>query len=237
MAWGSEPDGFDVDVDGGEGSTVEFPFGNSDAVFDAQGRLTSITDPAPLGNNIVRAELGAGGTHAEFGTDGILAWGRWTGQVHFDGGEGFGGFSEIYNERQGFHYVVGMPTTNMPTSGSATYSLLGATNPTYAEGSTAPGKFSGSLSVQFGATHSVDGNFRVDMPNDDTFTWQLSTSTTKAFFIDSTTISGSACQSFCSIETRGFFAGAAAERAGVSYKIDNTSVGTGITGAAAFKKN
>ena len=236
MAWGEDlTEVFIINVDGGEGGFNEFPFGSSDAIFDSQGRLTSITDPSFIGI-VGKAELGSGGQHAEFGTDGILAWGRWTGQVLFDGGEG----SQTYGPNQGFHYVVGMPTTNMPTSGSATYSLLGATSPTQADGTVAPGKFSGSLNVQFGATHSVNGSFKVEMPNDDTFTWQLSTLTTKAYFGGSTIITGSACGgSGCLVQTRGFFAGSAAERAGVSYSIEEqfSLSGPKITGAAAFKKD
>ena len=55
--------------------------------------------------------LEPGGTHADFGTDGILTWGRWTGPVTLPSG------AENYSANQGFHYVVGLPTPVLPTNG------------------------------------------------------------------------------------------------------------------------
>jgi hypothetical protein len=126
-----------------------------------------------------------------------------------------------------------MPTASMPTSGPATYSLAGATSPTYSDGRSPPGTFSGSLSVTFGGSTSVSGNFAVAMPDGKSWQWSSSTSTSTAFFS-----MGATCGSSCQADVTGFFAGASAERAGVGYLIHDTSSGTiDVVGTAAFKKN
>src|SRR5262249_32954748 len=155
------------------------------------------------------------------------AWGRWIGPVSITGNACEGvTCNENYSENQGFHYVVGMPTMVMPTIGTATYSVLGATRPTYADGSTAPGTFSGSLPVQFGADgpnfHSVSGSFSVAMP-DRTYSWSASSGTSNAYFAlfaSNTAISGCANPGFnCRADVSGFFAGTNAERAAAAYRI------------------
>ena len=62
----------------------------------------------------------------------------------------------------------------MPTTGTATYSLIGATNPTYADGRTTPGTFSGTLGIDF-AGNRVSGSFNVAMPNGSGYTWSMAT--------------------------------------------------------------
>ncbi len=136
-----------------------------------------------------------------------------------------------------------MPTASMPTTGTATYSLAGATSPTYSDGRSAPGTFSGSLDVTFGGSTSVSGSFAVAMPDGKGWQWSNSTSTSTAFFAmqgQNITGSGGACGgvSTCSASVTGFFAGASAERAGIGYLIqDSTSGTTDVVGAAALKKN
>jgi hypothetical protein len=166
------------------------------------------------------------GSHADFGTDGILTWGRWIGQVTLPGGV------ESYSANQGLHYVVGTPTPVLPTSGVANYVLAGASRPTYVDGSTAPGAFTGSLSVTFGAQASLTGQFQAAMP-DRTYAWSASGATRSADFSLATT-SSSGCLGNCVITTAGFFAGAAAERIGLGYTIDDAS--KALVGTAAFRK-
>jgi hypothetical protein len=178
--------------------------------------------------------LVAGSRHADFGTDGILAWGRW-----IDGVSLFGTL-ENYNGNTGLHYVVGLPTATMPTTGTATYTLLGATRPTLIDGSATPGTFSGSLSVDFGSA-SVGMNLNVAVG---TFGYSINGSAS----ISSSTFSGSffqgegltpttpsSCSCGCSANVQGFFAGANAERAGLGYHITDFS-SPDIVGAAAFIK-
>ena len=221
---GTEIDG----GDGGEGNQI------GAAVFNPAGQLTALT----LGNNTFTLE--PGGAHAEFASDGILAWGRWVGPVSVTGSACEGGpCIDNYSVNQGFHYVIGMPTPVMPTMGTATYSLLGATSPTYINGSTAPGTFSGSLAVHFGADgpnfHTLTGSFTAAMPNR-TYSWEASGNTTSAFFSMFPSGGVSGCSSCgCSASVTGFFAGASAERAGISYRIEDFS--NQVIGAAAFKKN
>jgi hypothetical protein len=183
----------------------------------------------------------AAGLHADSGTDGILAWGRWIGQV--TGTHDGLPYSATYDANQGFHYVVGMPTAALPVSGTATYGLMGATRPTYSDGRSAPGTFSGSLNVAFtpaGAT--VGMNLNVSMADGKAYAIGGTTPVSSgAHFAGSSpsgdltiaSTSGSGCGG-CSAFVQGFFAGASAQRAGIGYRIDDS--GAQISGAAAFAK-
>jgi hypothetical protein len=197
------------------------------ATFDATGRLTQFSGGA---NSATFT-----GTHAEFGTSaGVIAWGRWIGPATVVDGTPVLGFTAGAN--QGYHYVVGTPTASMPTTGTATYALLGATNPTYSNGPTAPGTFSGSLSVTFGGSAVVSGNFNIAMRDARTYALAGSVTASGAVFNMSPTATGTggACSSGCSASVQGFFAGATAQRAGISYRV--TDGPQNLTGAAAFAK-
>jgi hypothetical protein len=202
--------------------------GSVTATFNAQGQMTSAGGPGLglLGGTFSLVN----GSHADFGTDGILAWGRWTGDASLplDGNLPF-----TYDQNQGLHYVIGTPTAVMPTMGSANYTMIGATRPTYIDGSTAPGTFSGSLSMNF-VTSLVSGTFNVAMP-DKTYAWNATTTTaTSLFSMTQTTVTG--CSSGCLASVSGFFAGANADRAGIGYHISDPNAGKNVVGAAAFTK-
>ena len=218
---------FAIGIDGFAGDIASS--GSSPAVFDSLGRLTEVT----IGRSVYRLE--SGGTHAEFSTDGILAWGRWTGTVAIPGS--FQGF-ENYGPDHGLHYVIGMPTPTLPTSGLATYTLIGATQPTYVDGQSPPGTFSGSLAVNFSGVATIDANFTITMP-DRVYGLSGQTSTSSALFTMSLSafngVSG-CVNSTCSARIDGFFSGASAERAGVGYHIQDQSLLKELTGAAAFQK-
>jgi hypothetical protein len=142
--------------------------------------------------------------------------------------------AENYSPNQGFHYVVGMPTPVLPTNGAvATYVLSGASRPTYVDGSTAPGTFTGSFTVNFGPAQAIiNGQFQAAMP-DRTFVWSATGATSAAAIsLNTTPISG--CANTCQIQTAGFFAGPSAERAGLAYTIDD--VNKAVVGAAAFRR-
>ena len=220
MAYGANFDGLFGTIDSAMSAT---------GTFDSAGQLTEITfdDRSP-----VTWRLESGGSHADFGTDGILAWGRWIGPVTIPGL-----FStENYGPNQGLHYVVGLPTPTMPTSGGGTYTLIGATSPTYIEGTTAPGTFSGTLNVTFGAQPTVGVDFRVAMP-DRAYTIQTTDQLIpivgSGFSSSQVSLSVGGCFSSCSARVDGFFAGASAERAGVGYHIRDLNE---VVGAAAFQK-
>ena len=197
-------------------------------------------------------------TTAEGGGDSLITWGRWTGGT-FTGPLSFLAASDArrtFNPNQGLHYVVGAetPVGGLPLRGTATFNLLGATNPTWGDGALAPGTFTGSMAVRWGgATPStkVGANFTVTMPGDRTYSIVTSgglvnpaaseiaiVNNTARFsgFVQAANPGGRAeCSAFCDVSVRGFFAGPAAERAGIAY-----TVGIGgpkvISGAAAFTK-
>jgi len=234
-------------------STVALDDAIGSAVFEA-GQMTHFEPQQPLipitGNFLVLTDavltqaaplptstsytLSSGSRHADFGTDGILAWGRWIDGVSILG------LTESFNANQGLHYVVGIPTASMPQTGSATYSLLGATRPTYLDGSDAPGTFTGSLNVTFGAQASVGMVFNVAMPGRNytmSGTAVANGSTFTASSLDKVLSVTGSCVS-CGGLVEGFFAGTNAERAGVGYHINDSAqlTGTDILGSAAFTK-
>lgn len=203
------------------------------AIFNGTGQLTKVSFS---GNTYQQVS----GTQTEFGTDGILAWGRWTGTAAIPGA--FSG-TESYTADQGLHYVIGMPTPSLPTSGSATYSLLGATKPTYVDGHTGPGLFSGSIAVNFGANPTAALDFTVAMP-DQTYALQATARSFSGstFAVSTTTNNPSICASGCLANISGFFAGANAERIGVGYVVNpgysgyQVNQNYSVVGTAAFTK-
>jgi hypothetical protein len=203
--------------------------GNATAVFDGAGQLTSVT--------VGGSTYTMGGGQVDFGTDGILAWGRWTGSMTTNstacGIAAPGNCGATFAANDGLHYVVGTPTPTMPTTGSATYSLLGATRPT---DGTNVGTFTGSLGISFGATHTITGSFNVAIASNN-YSWGITTTSSNSLFSASATIpTGPSCACACSIGVSGFFAGASAERAGMAYHINDVGV-RNVVGAAAFTKN
>ncbi|MGH8745101.1 MAG: hypothetical protein ACREUK_01260, partial [Burkholderiales bacterium] len=211
----------------GYGSPYVYGTAPVDAVFSTSGQLTDVTL-----SSYDHYTLQPGGSNADFGTDGILAWGRWIGPVGGTYGcDGACGFSPTYDANTGLHYVIGMPTPVMPTSGSAIFTMIGATSPTYVDGHVAPGTFNGSLEVQFSATPTVGMNFNITMPDG---SWDFAgTATGSGSLFSGGATSSTGCCCGCTASVQGFFAGANAARAGIGYQ---ASVDTGnVVGAAAFK--
>jgi hypothetical protein len=198
---------------------------NASAVFNAAGQLTAVTTDFGSSFNLM-----GGGSHAEFGTDGVLAWGRWIGPVELSTP---GALIVNHGPDQGLHYVVGVPSPSMPASGSATYSVLGATSPTYVSGVPGPGKFDGFVTVTFGPSGAIDGNFKVAMP-DTIYSWSWRAATAAQFSATVSAVSGCAGGSVCSAYVDGLFSGASAERIGAAYHIGDGN--RNVIGAAAFKK-
>ena len=208
-------------------------------VFNAAGQMTQLT---ALGGVI---DIGSG-SHADFGTDGILAWGRWIGQI---GGTLCGGgraACPTYSADQGFHYVVGLPTPVLPVTGVATYTLIGATRPTFVDGGDSPGTFTGTVFAEF-LLGLVGFDMTVSM-SDRSYTigGTAPITTGTALFSGnlqtglSITPSGNACASGCDASVSGFFAGTNAERAGLGYHITDTLAGGSsrhVVGAAAFQQS
>jgi hypothetical protein len=198
---------------------------NASAAFNAAGQMTGVTTDFGSSFNLVGA-----GSHAEFGTDGVLAWGRWIGAAELSTPQ-----TVIVNHGpdQGLHYVVGLPSPSMPPSGTATYSLLGATNPTYVSGVPGAGRFDGFVTVTFGPSGTIDGNFKVAMP-DTIYSWSWRATTAAQFSATVNAVNGCSGGSICSAYVDGFFSGATAERIGAAYHIDDGN--KNVIGSAAFKK-
>ena len=189
----------------------------------------------------------------EAGFDAYVAWGRWTNGAVNARLFGIINTTQQLNANSGIHYLVGVPTQSMPTSGEATYSLLGATLATGKE--VAPLNVTGSAAVVFapnlGTRIGLDlrlasatgdqeyrltttgglGNarlseLRLTTPNRFDATVGLSTNG-----VDSACNNGA-----CTATVTGGFFGPDAQRLGVSYAIlRNRSVR--IEGVATFKKN
>lgn len=220
--------GFAFGIDSGQGILAQLGTDITSATFNGTGQLTAF-------NALQGAFNIDTGTHADFGTDGILAWGRWVGTVTAST------TTQTYSGNQGMHYVIGLPTASLPASGTAVYTLLGATSPTYVDGSAAPGTFSGALTVDFGLRSTTGVGMALNVGIDGksyALAGSASISTTGSLFSGNPAVTGSigACGSCgCFASVQGFFAGPSAERAGLSYSIDD-AMGKDIVGAAAFAK-
>jgi len=213
------------------------------ATFNASGQLVQADAPLPrLSDNGRHAIINPVTGATDFGTDGILTWGRWVGQVTA------GALVTTYTENQGLHYVVGLPTAVLPTTGTATYTLAptDATRPTYLNGMTAPGTFTGSIDATFGASPTVKTvGWQVAMPANGVTgvpaaTFGIADTTIPVTGSKFATTAGaitSGCVSACTTDIAGFFAGPNAERIGAGYSINNNGAGgSAVIGVAAFKK-
>ena len=215
--------------------------GNAAAIFNSAGQLTSVN----YSDGQVFTLNPATGSHADFGTDGILAWGRWIGPVTgMYNCDGLCSFNRNYDANQGLHYVIGTPTAVMPTGGTANYSLLGATSPTFADGRSAPGTASflpgGKLTIDFGTSVVTLIGFNVAMPTTPSttvnYTLNGSTTISSSLFSMTPTVTASSggCSNGCSSFVNGFVAGTNAERAAMAYRINDYTAQ--VVGAAAFTK-
>ncbi len=131
---------------------------SSDAIItytDPVGDIEAFTSPSSWN------DLQAGATTiSDEGTSGQLTWSRWTNGAM--GGTFGGNPGPILGEDQSVHIIAGTKAANIPVSGTAQYVLAGATAPTIADGSVAPGSFSGSMGVAFGA-NSSDSRVGLDL--------------------------------------------------------------------------
>lgn len=167
------------------------------------------------------------GTALDTGNDALIGWGRWTGNVTVEG------VPNSFASNQGVHYVVGIPTALMPTTGSATYTLVGGTTPTWLTGG-AGILNGGSMSVDFG-TNQFSYGLSVTMSGQ-LYAIGNSGVPVSAVFSNTPLVSGAACGSGCAGSVSGMFTGGAAERAAMSYLVENFGSGNKFVGAAAFQK-
>jgi hypothetical protein len=166
-------------------------------------------------------------------TDGIIGWGRWS------GGPTTGNAPP--NPITGtFDYVIGIPTAVMPTTGQATYSLIGFTTPTDTAGTPGYTLTGAALNVNFAATGPQVG---VAMTVTNGLNNTYAVTGTAIIAGSNFTGTGSApsnlsvCTGSCTATINGFFAGANAARAGLAYNINDGAVGNHVQGVAAFTRN
>ncbi len=195
-----------------------------DAVFNSNSQLTSYSSVNATGN--------LGSASVTFSaTDGIIGWGRWEGNISSTG--------SIPTMTPGvLHYVIGIPTAAMPTTGTATYNLMGYTNPTATDNSSNYA-VSGQLTVDFALTTMGVNMTIANSANSYTVSDNTATSRSGATFSGTflaTTSSTGSCGGACGCTTsiNGFFAGTNASRAGLSYSLNNGTAN--IQGVAAFAK-
>ena len=206
----------------------------ANATFDSTGMLTqfSATNSATFS-----------GSHQEFGTvGGIVAWGRWIGPI-----TGVDGSAINLNPdaNRGYHYVVGIPATGMPASGTATFVLVGATKATGGDGTLTPGTFSGTMTVNFtGGTNAINLTAALAFSG---FTYNLTgqagfnagspkwTGGSMSTGINLAAPAGYQCTGGCTASVDGAFFGAGAAYAGYAYQLSGIG-NQKVTGTAVFKQ-
>ncbi len=192
------------------------------------------------------------------GGDSIASWGRW-----IDGAARvsvlFLGSSHDQSSRAGMHYLVGVPTLTMPTSGTASYQLAGATQPTFSDASRNPGIFSGTAVVQFGSgqTTRVALDAQASFAGDATYRFtttgglsnpgatNLTMTAPNAFrgTLDVQTPGagnalGCTAGQSCRASVSGAFLGPEAARLGLGYSLSRDGAsGTTINGVSVLRRN
>jgi hypothetical protein len=203
----------------------------------------SLESAAFNGNN---PETRGTARNADVYANGTVAIGRWTDGKLTAYTSGFKDL--VLTANQGVAYALALPAATLPTGGRADYVLAGATQPVFADGSTAPGSVTdAALSVQFGTRAGIGLEGHLTMPeaggaatygfrtaggvanpggnpstleNDGSFSLYLYVDGTGAACVGATTCSGFA---------NGALGGLAFDGAALTYAINNR-----ITGALAF---
>ncbi len=190
------------------------------ATLNGSGALTAYSFTTNNEGPVVTTVNNGSSLPQSAGNDGVIAWGRWVGGQDNQGNNLASGGP--------FHYVVGVPVTSMPTTGTASYDIIGATaSCNFSCGQTAV--TASTLAVNFGAN---SGTFTMGMliggaPMNGGGSLNLS----GPLFTANGNISGN------SMYGAGFFAGPAASRAGMAYHVNYEGYGGGnIVGVMAYKK-
>lgn len=148
--------------------TTTYQHFSGDDLDPAQSVVTG-TPPTPIQlallGGTTYALAGAGTVQYErgsYGTD--MTWSRWTGT--FDATIA-GTYQPVtLNMNEGYHVFAGTPTAQaqLPTTGTISFTHVGGTNPTFSNGTLAPGAFiagANPMSIDF-ATGKVAFSFQVD---------------------------------------------------------------------------
>ena len=160
---GTDADGTPVDITSGDspppvnGRTISYstgPLGRGSSIFsgtldneptqsqlDVDNNLLGFTGPYPDPTATDTADFGIGtASNVETGFDSVtvLRWGRWAGGVATGTLGSDGSDVSVDLGAQSLHWVSGpdLPPPAMPITGSASYTLVGATSPTNSLGNT-----------------------------------------------------------------------------------------------------
>lgn len=203
------------------------------ATYDASGILTATLGGGSgyFRNNAAASESGADG--------GVLAWSRWNNGTPTL----FGWGNQVLTADQGFHIVVGVPATSLPSQDGVSFSLIGATRPTETRAGALGGwsVTSGIFTANFLAAN-LTGNLGLSLSRTGeagTFAMNFSGSASTGFNSISSTVTRTAgtaalCVTACSGNGTLRFAGTNATHAGMIYEFNAGSYY--VQGAAGFKR-
>lgn len=174
------------------------------------------------------------------GADSIIGWTRWS------GGTDSAGTAIAVNG--GGSMIWGTHATNLPTSGTASYSLLGYTQPVDAGGSLTPGTVeSGKLAVDFAAMKVGfeinltinNASYALATPGGTIAPGLALTSTGTFTTAGNMSVTGNGCGgTTCASRASGFLSGPGGAAAGVAYTFASKPGGsTNVNGTVAFTKN
>jgi hypothetical protein len=229
-------------------SSVNLANADANLNLDSQNRLRSIGQ-CP---NVLCLAIGSA-QYAETGYNSDASWGRWKdGNVRIGVG-GLAFFTSLPGE-QSIHYLIGVPATALPTSGTFLYTQSAATSPTVGGANSPAGTFAGSLGVSFGAGNNakvgLNGTITI---NGGTYTFTTlggaSNPATSAILLDANArfaadiraLSNSNagplnCQgTTCTTQVIGGLFGPGGQTAGFTYRINNNGSLT-INGVTVFVK-
>ncbi|APV51310.1 hypothetical protein BWI17_17430 [Betaproteobacteria bacterium GR16-43] len=210
---------------------------------DAQGRVTSFVGPASgLGNRATYTLGSAQVVQAGFDPDTGMVWGRWGGGVAQVSGNGQ--TSTVNLQSAGLHYIfAGSQTgpTALPLTGTASYDVIGNTNPTNSSGAvgtlgsaTFDANFTNrtvasTVNVTIAGQNWIGSAPNMPIYRDMYFTASTGSSIPGAPNVSSLTLT---CTPSCGQNAigsfDGFFTGRTGQRAGMLYNMG------GVQGAVAF---
>lgn len=217
--------------------------------YDASGNRLYVEDGDLLHMDFSKATLDTGtyGGLPAAGFSEAMAWGRWYGEMKYVYSSFTG--SATLSPNQGFHGIAGVASPSsvygaLPVMTELHFALIGATRPTEATGSIAPGTVTGGnlmLKIVDGSTYYVAGGLNINMNGGSSsmsFSGTQSNSAWPYFHTPALAAShsGALCASPpCSADIEGFFSGSNAGQAGMGYILYRPS-GKSVSGAAVFAR-
>lgn len=217
--------------------------------------LLAETAPLPQGATytidaagMTRLDCGAGCFGANYtaqildaGWDGaVVHWGRWSNGVTSAGGWGNGLY---FGPDQGWHYIVGIPTSQIPTNITATYNLIGGTSPTPSDGVGAGlglgHLISGSATADF-TNATINGKLLMGFNGASIYNTTYNGFLGNGILYGNTNFQGGAIDvcgvEGCMTQIQGQFYGSNASHLGVGYMINANTSPFNINGVAVYKR-